>query len=140
MVRKGRPPALPQGRRNTFGSRTAATINNSRVFPVTLQRHQQLLQLGTFGLNGNVQIGTMKAGNQNMRMGHVQSSENIIPRAFIRCCGQGQTRHIGKMAWQCGQGPVFRPELMPPGRNTMCFINSNNRKRNAGQSVQRAGR
>ena len=110
------------------------TINNAGVAIVIAQEFKQLFTRLVFLHHPVADIRPIKTCHKLARGLKRQTFDNFFARGSIGCCGERDTRHIGKAFVQHRKLAILRAEIVPPLRHAVGFVDSE--KRNVCTSKQ----
>src|ERR1035438_6345970 len=86
--------------------------------------------LGGTALVGHVsQVRAVEAGDVFVRLAQAQLVQNVLPHALGGARRERRDRLVRKIRPQRTQLPVIRPELVPPLRNAVRFVDGEKRQR-----------
>ena len=74
-------------------------------------------------LHSKREVGTVERGDECAGIIQMELVDDIRASHFVRCRCQRNDRDRRETLLQDGQLCILRAEIMPPMRNTMCFIN-----------------
>ena len=84
-------------------------------------------------LDGEAQVRAVERRDECFRITQFQLIQDVRPGDFVCRSCQGDDRYFRKILFQNGQLGIFGAEIMSPMRDTMRFIDGDQRNVDAGQ-------
>ena len=94
---------------------------------IILDEAQQLRACVGLVDDGVADIRPIETGHKNARVFQFKTSDDFIARLRIGSGGERNARHLGKLLVQHRQLQILRPEIMPPLRHAMRFVDGEQR-------------
>ena len=85
-------------------------------------------------------VGAIERGDELPGVVELQTGDDFIARLLVGGGGQRNARHVRKAFVQHGQLDVFRPEVMPPLRHAMRFVDGKQRNLRGLEQIEAARR
>jgi len=96
---------------------------------------KQLVFPATFWKNIQLNVWSIKTGNESFMRPTEQLYFDVTARRFVGGGGHSGDRHIGKTLSQLTKGRIFRSKCRTPLGHAMGFINGNERDFQSRQGV-----
>ena len=87
-------------------------------------------------MGGDVQVGSVKAGGEDVGAAHVERRQYVVAGARVGGGRQGDTGDAGEDLREAFEVAVFRAELMAPGADAMGLVDGDERQVAAAQAFQ----
>ena len=112
---------------NLFGFLAAEAVDDTTLAAVGFDVLNDLLSNIRFRANLVIQVGTVEGGFEQLRIQHTEVLLNVL--LHLRRCS-GCERHDGAIGYLLNDGAqsaILRTEVVPPFRNTVCFVDGHER-------------
>ena len=98
------------------------TIDDSGRTAMDAEKGEQLPARIVALDDGVADVWPVETGNEQARVLEAEAADDLLPCQLVRCRRQGDARNAGEALVQLRELDVLRPEVVPPLRNAMRFV------------------
>ena len=124
---------------DAFGLVAAAAVDDAGLAAVLGEDGEQFGGFALLGLGGDVQVGAVEAGGEDLGRAHVERGQDVVAGAGVGGGGERDAGDAGEALGELGEAAVFGAELVTPGADAVGFVDGEEGDALAGEALERAG-